>query len=176
MTPVAMTRRRLGRAGTHGARRPSELEACADNCRAENARDEVASAQSVGGGCASAPAIRVCLQSAWRAHSSDMPNRGPLEVTVADCATLLDELPPPRDLKEAEDDEDRKRIKLHVTIRGRVEEQHAALSASTASDEKGALILSIDEVEEILDVLPPPPTLADVRKRLANLKLELQGA
>ena len=105
--------------------------------------------------------------------SSDMPNRGPLEVTVADCATLLDELPPPRDLKEAEDDEDRKRIKLHVTIRGRVEEQHAA---STASDEKGALILSIDEVEEILDVLPPPPTLADVRKRLANLKLELQGA
>ena len=78
--------------------------------------------------------------------------------------------------KEAEDDEDRKRIKLHVTIRGRVEEQHAALSASTASDEKGALILSIDEVEEILDVLPPPRTLAYVRQRLGDLKLELQGA
>ena len=102
-----------------------------------------------------------------------MPNRGPISVTAADCASLLAELPPPRDLKEAEDDEDRKRIKLHATIRGRVEEQHAALTAASATEETGALILSVDEVDEILDVLPPPPTLGDVRQRLGELKLSL---
>ena len=102
-----------------------------------------------------------------------MPNRGPIAVTLQDCATLLGELPPERDLKEAEDDEGRQRIKLHMAIRRRVEEQNTALEQAGGS---GNLILSVDEVEEIIDVLPPPPMLADVRKRLSELLIQLRDA
>ena len=103
-----------------------------------------------------------------------MPNRGPIDVSLADVRSLLAELPSPRDNKEAEDDEDRQRIKLHVSLRSRVEEQVAALSVEGAAG-TGVLIFSIDEVDEILDVLPPPPLLTDVRERLQKLKLSLMS-
>ena len=103
-----------------------------------------------------------------------MPNRGPLKATCGDLKKLMAELPPPRDLKEAEDDEDRLRIKMMATIHGRIGETVAALQAE---DEEGTVVFSIEEMDEILDCMPPPPTLAAVREKLGDLRRQtLEGA
>jgi len=103
-----------------------------------------------------------------------MPNRGPVEVTLAEAQALLAELPPPRDVKEAEDDDDRLRIQLLAKLRPRLEEQIAALTAGSEG-QLGVLTLSVDEVDEIQDSLPPPPTLDDVRKKLEVAKLAMMA-
>ena len=103
-----------------------------------------------------------------------MPNRGPCEATLGEFNALSTELPPPRDLKEAEDDEDRSRIKLMAAIRGRIDETTATLKSE---EELGTVIFSVDEIDEILDCLPPPPALAEVRDKLISARLQaLEGA
>jgi hypothetical protein len=92
-----------------------------------------------------------------------MPNRGPLEFTRAELVALLAELPPSRPLSEAEDDEDRQLIRLHDKLRERMAEQRNALASD---DARGTVVFSIDEADGLLDCLPPPPALAEVRARL----------
>ena len=102
----------------------------------------------------------------------DMPNRGPVELSLGDVDALTAELPPPRDLSEAEDSEDRQRIKLMTTIHGRLAETRATLQNP---EDLGTVIFSIDEIDEILDNLPPPPALAAVRAKLGDLQQRVRG-
>ena len=103
-----------------------------------------------------------------------MPNRGPMPVSLAEVTELLAEMPPPMDPREAEDDEERQRFALQAKIRSHLEEPRKALEAAgAASTENGTVVLSVDEVDELLDSLPPPPALAAVRERLAGLRLQL---
>ena len=75
-------------------------------------------------------------------------------------------------MREAEDDDDRMRIQLVEKLRARLEEQAAALESADESL-RGVLTLSVDEVDELLDCMPPPPTLDDVRQRLKQAKLSM---
>ena len=96
-----------------------------------------------------------------------MPNRGPITVSSDDLATLLRELPPHMDPKDAEDNEERQRFAKQDKIR-------SALEAATAEGgESGKVVLAIDEIDELLDCLPPPPSLAAVREKLAELRRSL---
>jgi hypothetical protein len=101
-----------------------------------------------------------------------MPNRGPCEVTHSEAKALVAVLPEPRNVREAEDDDDRMRIQLVEKLRARLEEQAAALESADESL-RGVLTLSVDEVDELLDCMPPPPTLDDVRQRLKQAKLSM---
>ena len=100
-----------------------------------------------------------------------MPNRGPCEVTHSEAKALIAVLPD-RNVREAEDDDDRMRIQLVEKLRARLEEQAAALE-SVDESLRGVLTLSVDEVDELLDCMPPPPTLDDVRQRLKQAKLSM---
>ena len=93
-----------------------------------------------------------------------MPNRGPITLTPDDLSTLLDCLPPPRDLKEAEDDEDRMQIKHQSSARQRLEETQAA------GGTEAVVILSIDEVDTLIDCLPPPSSGDCLRPKLTELQ------
>ena len=96
-----------------------------------------------------------------------MPNRGPAEFSREELESLLLELPN-KSQSDAEDSEERQRIKVHIALRSRIEEQQTALIAADSSA-RGAVIFSIDEVDELLDCMPPPPALSEVRSRLAEL-------
>ena len=96
-----------------------------------------------------------------------------MTVSLAEVESLLAELPPPMDPREAEDDEDRQRIALHAKIRTHLDEPRKALEASADATATGTVILSTDEVDEILDCLPPPPAMASVRDRLGELRRSL---
>ena len=97
-----------------------------------------------------------------------------MPVSLAEVTELLAEMPPPMDPREAEDDEERQRFALQAKIRSHLEEPRKALEAAgAASTENGTVVLSVDEVDELLDSLPPPPALAAVRERLAGLRLQL---
>lgn len=100
-----------------------------------------------------------------------MPNRGPCEVTHSEAKALIAVLPD-RNVREAEDDDERLRIQLVGKLRVRLEEQAAALESADESL-RGVLTLSVDEVDELLDCLPPPPTLDDFRQRLKQAKLSM---
>ena len=100
-----------------------------------------------------------------------MPNRGPVELSCAEFRALLSELPPSRPLSEAEDQEDRMKIQMHAKIRGVIEEQLKALGDD--ADGRGTMTVSTDEVDEILDCLPPPPSLAAVRTRLSDARVAM---
>ena len=129
-----------------------------------------------GGETAKSQRSRESFRTCTHNSSERMPNRGKIDVSLAEADSLLAELPSPRDPKEAEDAEDRQRIKLHISIRQRIEEQRSALAAEGAP-EQGSLIFSTDDIDEILDVLPPPPRLGEVRQRLQALRVEvLEGA
>ena len=92
-------------------------------------------------------------------------------MTYSEAKALLAELPPPRDLCEAEDDEDRMRIQLLEKLRPRLQELATAMDSANEL-QRGLLSLSIDEVDELLDCMPPPPTtLDDVRQRLKEAKV-----
>ena len=107
-------------------------------------------------------------------RSCGMPNRGPVQLSLSECTALLGELPPPMDPKEAEDDEDRQRIALQAKIRTHIEEPKKALEEAGGDGEATCtVILTIDEVDEILDCLPPPPALDAVRTKLGELKRSL---
>ena len=98
-----------------------------------------------------------------------MPNRGPLELSLDECTALLSELPEP-DLADAEDAEDKKRMTLQIKIRQHIDEPRKALAAAGSDGAAmGTVVLSIDEVDEIIDSLPPPPALGSVREKLATL-------
>ena len=94
-------------------------------------------------------------------------------MTLAEMTTLLSELPLPMDPRDAEDDEDRQRIALQTKIRSHLDEPRKALEAAGDDTATGPVMLTIDEVDEILDSLPPPPALASLRERLAAHKLSL---
>ena len=91
--------------------------------------------------------------------------RGPLTVTPDDLKALLVELPLPRGLEEAEHEEERQRIELMADV-------HSKVSAATVTGQD-SIIFSVDEIDEMLDCLPPPPTLATMRDRLADLRRRL---
>ena len=96
-----------------------------------------------------------------------MPNRGPVEFTQAECAALVDELGPAQDLKDAEDAEERKRLTAMNQVRGR-------LAEVVFADGKGSVVVSTDEIEEMLDALGPAGgTLAAVAKTLTAARLHL---
>ena len=104
-----------------------------------------------------------------------MPNRGPLDLSAAEASALLDELPPPGDTVDAEaDQDDRRRIALLASARKRIAEVSEDLSKRGAPS--GVVILSIDEAEEVLDCLPPPPALASVRERLVRFRQATLGS
>ena len=103
-----------------------------------------------------------------------MPNRGPMSISLAEATKLLDELPPHMDPKDAEDDDERRRFALHDKIRTHLDEPRKALEeAGGESTATGTVILTIDEVDELLDCMPPPPALSSVRERLAELRRSL---
>ena len=91
----------------------------------------------------------------------------PLSVTLAELKSLKEELPPPGDPKEAEDEEDRRRMKMMTTIHSRIGESIAALQAD---EEEGTVVFSVEEIDAVLDSLPPPPKLAIVRDKLGELR------
>ena len=98
-----------------------------------------------------------------------MPNRGPLELSLDECTALLSELPEP-DLADAENAEEKKRMSLQIKIRQHIDEPRKALTAAGSDGgAMGTVVLSIDEVDEIIDSLPPPPALGSVREKLATL-------
>ena len=106
---------------------------------------------------------------ARRKSCDSMPNRGPLELSLDECTALLSELPEP-DLADAEDAEDKKRMNLQIKIRQHIDEPRKALAAAGSDGTTmGTVVLSIDEVDEIIDSLPPPPALGSVREKLATL-------
>ena len=98
-----------------------------------------------------------------------MPNRGPVNLTLPECAALLAELPPPADPRDAEDAEERQRIKVLGAVRARLTEQEESLAAA-AEGATGAVVLSIDEVDEVLDCMPPPPMLGSTRQKLSQAR------
>ena len=103
-----------------------------------------------------------------------MPNRGPMSISLAEATKLLDELPPHMDPKDAEDDDERRRFALQDKIRTHLDEPRKALEeAGGESTATGTVILTIDEVDELLDCMPPPPALDDVRGRLKEAKLSM---
>ena len=83
-----------------------------------------------------------------------MPNRGPVALQLDHAKTLLKELPSPRDEAEADDNEDRLRIRLQAKMRTQIEQYCATLEAQ-GSTAQATLVMSIDEVEECLDSIPP---------------------
>lgn len=98
---------------------------------------------------------------------SCMPNRGPVEFTQAECAALVDELGPQADLKDAEDAEERKRMTTMNQVRSR-------LAEVVFADGKGSVVVSTDEIEEMLDALGPAAgALAAVAKALTAARLHL---
>ena len=99
-----------------------------------------------------------------------MPNRGPVELSLQDIDGLLAEVPE-RDLKEAEDAEERQRFKNQNAVRTRLQAQHDTLKASGgAADATGTVVFSIDEVDLLLDCTPPQMA---VRARLSQLQVSL---
>ena len=103
-----------------------------------------------------------------------MPNRGPVDLSLAEAQALLHELPPDRDVREAEDDEDRQRIQLLAKMRKHMTE-FCTERAAAGDDGPAPLVFSVDEVDEILDSLPPPPALDDVRVRLSKARVTMLG-
>ncbi|KAL1526433.1 hypothetical protein AB1Y20_015145 [Prymnesium parvum] len=100
-----------------------------------------------------------------------MPNRGPVDFSSDELAALLDSLPPARDPKEAQDDDERQQLKYLASARGRLEETQAA------DESAGVVIVSIDEVDALIDCLPPPTAgapIAAVRMKLGELQRSLQ--
>lgn len=96
---------------------------------------------------------------------------GPTQFTAEQLAALIECLPPPRDLKEAEDDEERQQIKTLGSAQGRLQEMRDA-----GGD--GTVVLSIDEVEALIDCLPPPSgagPVSEVRTKLSELQRSLQA-
>ena len=97
-----------------------------------------------------------------------------MSISLAEATKLLDELPPHMDPKDAEDDDERRRFALQDKIRTHLDEPRKALEeAGGESTATGTVILTIDEVDEILDCLPPPPALDAVRTKLGELKRSL---
>ena len=102
-----------------------------------------------------------------------MPNRGPVELSLAELTALLPELPPPMDPKEAEDAEERQRFALQAKIRTHLEEPKIAKEAEGgAADAMCTVVLAVDEVEELIDCLPPSG-LGAVRDKLVALQRSL---
>ena len=100
-----------------------------------------------------------------------MPNRGPVALSAAEVAVLLGNLPSPRDPKTAEDDEERLQIKYQTAARQRLEE------ANIAPEAEGNVVLSIEEVDALIDCLPPPsvdPAAAKLRPKLTELQRDIQ--
>ena len=107
------------------------------------------------------PRVRI---TAVRTRARRMPNRGPLELSAAEAAALLAELRH-IDMADAEDADERERYKLICGARERVQ------LAASHHDGVGTVIavLSSDELDTVLDVLPPPPALGTVREKLGAL-------
>ena len=98
-----------------------------------------------------------------------MPNRGPLVLTADEGHALLAELPE-RDVGDAEDADEERRYKLLAASRQRVQ-----LAVDAPDGSAIVITVSIDEVDEILDVLPPVPELASLRDKLSSLHQILLG-
>ena len=109
-----------------------------------------------------------------------MPNRAPTTLSSSEASALLASLPD-LSMDDAEDDEDRKRIKTAQACRGRLNE----LKASLADDASGSVIFSVDEVDLLLDGLPldgdPTPggiaaeIFAGLRTKFSELLREVSG-
>ena len=102
-----------------------------------------------------------------------MPNRSPVELTLAESSTLLSELPL-MEQEDAEDDDDRRRIRLLTKLRTTIEAHRASLSAAP-SEARAALVLSIEEADECLDCLAPEPRFEAVRGRLTEARVKMLG-
>jgi len=128
--------------------------------------------------------LKRSLRSGRDARRS-MPNRGPIELSDAEAAALLAELPPPVDPRDMDAD-DRRRAGLLAALRSRLAEVRESMSESGRSS--ASAVLSIDEAEELLDCLPPPrkeeegedaeerqqiKTLNSARARLVELQQSL---
>ena len=97
-----------------------------------------------------------------------MPNRGPVELNLSEATTLLDELPATRELSEAEDEDDRTRIKLVAKLRPRLEEHRSTLASAT-DGERFVITMSVDEVDELVDCLAP----GELRRRIEAARLAM---
>ena len=101
-----------------------------------------------------------------------MPNRGPLELSLEEVSALLGELPSSSDLAEmkadAEDNEERLRVKHLGSAKERLEERQQSASG-------GAVVFSVDEVDELLDRLPPPSdaSFTVLRAKLVKFRQDL---
>ena len=102
-----------------------------------------------------------------------MPNRGPVDLSAAELKVLQENLPSPRDPKTAEDEEERVQIKNQAAARKRLEE-----AGDLGSNTETSVIFSIDEVDALIDCLPPPSAdtaAGAVRKKLTELQRQLQA-
>ena len=100
-----------------------------------------------------------------------MPNRGPLSLSLAERDALLSELPPKADLKDAEDAEDRARMSSMNAVLERL----GAVDCSP--DAEGTVVLSTDELDNILDSLGPPSAkLKSVQQKCGELRREIGRA
>ena len=97
-----------------------------------------------------------------------MPNRGPVSFTEPERKVLVDEIGPTQDLQDAEDQEERKRMQTMNAVRSRLDE------ISFADGEQGNVVLSTDEIEELLDALGPAAVaLQVVQKKLSDARRHL---